>query len=61
MTDPAPAPAPDTELFCVAPHCKLQILPGEPRIQVSLPGLSGPMHADCLTAHTERDTRSAGL
>lgn len=45
--------ASDTELFCVAPACEHrspEILPGEPRYQVDMEGISGPVHAECLIA-----------
>lgn len=50
------APGPpdqDTEVFCVAPACKREILPSEPRVQVSISHLSGTMHTGCLIEWNE--------
>lgn len=50
----------DTELFCVAPACKREILPSEPHIQVSVTGLRGAMHRECLIAHNEAQRGADG-
>lgn len=46
-------PDQDTEVFCVAPACKREILPSEPRVQVSIPHLSGMLHRECLIEWNE--------
>lgn len=50
------APGPpdqDTEVFCVAPACKREILGSERRVRVSVQDLHGFMHPECLIAYNE--------
>jgi hypothetical protein len=46
-------PDEDTQVFCVAPDCKREILGSEQRVRISIRDLRGHMHTECLVRHNE--------